>query len=257
MNKIMENFTPRNLITGHLKASRTKDVDAAALAAASVLGCDSVALVCTRAQGEVWYLACPAADLASHPDAETSLAAALPGAPGHEGEGAYLCDLAGGLKAVVVKHSDNLHCFVGSPAMAERFATLEQATATHSCAGKGLTWLMPAAARTKREALLTLAVTASGLLVAVIAALTWGLAARDVSHQTELREALQKEHLKGWTTALASLEPPAYPKALADLQKAVTQAVQEKGALVEFDYHDGRATWTLNASGRVVAGGSK
>jgi hypothetical protein len=253
----MQTFTPRTLISGHLKASRAKDVDAAALAAASVLGCDSVALVCTRAQGEVWYLACPATDLASHPDAATSLAAALPGAPDHDGDGAYLCDLAGALQAVVVKQGDNLHCFIGSPAQAQRFVTLEHATTTHTCAGKGLPWLVPAAARVKREARLTLAITVSGLLVAVIAAISWGWAARDVSHQTQLREDLQKEHLKAWTSAVASLEPPVYPKALADLQKAVAQAVQEKGALVEFDYHDGRATWTLNANGRVVSGASK
>jgi hypothetical protein len=253
----MKIFTPRNLISGHIKVSRTKDVDAAADAAASVLGSDSVAVVCTRSLGEVWFLACPAADLASHPDALTSLAAALPGAPGHEGDGAYLCDLAGGLQAVVVKQGDNLHSFVGSPAMAQRFATLEQASATHVFVGKGLPWLVPVAARVKREARLTLAITASGLLVALFAAITWGWAARDVSRQTELREALQKERQKAWTAAVASLEPPAYPKALADLQKAVTHAVQEKGALVEFDHHDGRSTWILNANGRVVTGASK
>jgi hypothetical protein len=94
------------------------------------------------------------------------------------------------------------------------------------------------------------------LLVAVLSAAVWLWAALDVSHQDALREALQKEHLKAWTSAVAALEPAVYPKALADLQKAVTQAGQENAALVEFDYRAGRATWTLNANGRVVTGAS-
>jgi hypothetical protein len=251
-----ELFTPRSFIAGRLSARRGEDAQLVTEAAGGVLGTEHLAVIYTRLLGDVWYLAAPATDLASHPDAASTLAAALPGAPGHEGDGAYTADLSTGLQAVVVKQGDKLHCFVGSPAMVLRFAALEGATATHACAGKGMVWQLPEAASLRRKARLQTSVTASGLLVAVLSAAVWLWAALDVSHQDALGQALQKEHLKAWASAVAALQPSVYPKALADLQKAVTQAGQENGALVEFDYRAGRATWTLNANGKVVSGAS-
>jgi hypothetical protein len=253
----MESFTPRNLIAGHLKGTRKNAMDAAATAAAGILGTENVALVCTWSKGDdIWYLATAAADLASHPEASCALGAALPGDKGHEGDGAYQCELAGGLCAVVVKQGDALHSFVGTPTMAQRFAQLEGAATTHSCSGPASPWQFPLAASLRRAAHLQTAITASGLVVAVLAALAWGWAAYGVSQQDTLRAALQVEHQQAWDSALTLLKPPANPKALTDLQKAVAQAVQEKGALVQFEYHDGHSSWTLNANGRVVTGAS-
>jgi hypothetical protein len=252
----MESFTPRNIISGHLKGTRRNAMDAAAAAAVGILGTESIALVCSWEQGDIWYLAAAAADLASHPDAHCALGLALPGTTGHEGDGAYLCDLAGGLCAMVVKQGETLHSFVGTPAMAKRFAQQEGAAATHTCTGPGSPWQFPLAAGIRREARLSTAITAAGVLVAVLAALTWVWAAYGVSRQDALRSTLQAEHQQAWTSALPLLAPPANPKALTDLQKAVAQAVQEKGVLLQFEYHEGRSTWTLNANNRVIAGAS-
>ena len=255
-NKNMELFTPRNFISGRVKAARGQELQTAAAAAAAVLGTESIALIHSSSQDEVWYLATPAADIASHPGGVTPLSAALPGAKDHEGEGAYVSDLAGGLQAVVVKHGDKLHSFVGTPVMAQRFATLEGAKATHVCSGKGMAWQLPAEATKQRDALLKLALTISGLVVALLACGTWLWAARDVSHQIELRDALRQDHLTAWTTAVKMLEPSGYPKALADLQKAIAQAIKEKGVLVKFEHQDGRSIWILNANSRVISGAS-
>jgi hypothetical protein len=252
----MESFTPRNFISGHLQGPRKQAMDAAATAAAGILGTEHIALVCTWVKGDIWYLAAAAADLASHPDAACALGVALPGATGHEGDGAYVCELAGGLQAVVVKQGDALHSFVGTPAMAQRFAQQEAASSTHSCSGPGSPWQFPQAASLRREARMQTAITASGLMVAVLAALTWGWAAYGVSQQEALRTTLQAEHQQAWDSALALLTPPANPKALSDLQKAVAQAVQEKGVLLQFEYQGGHSTWTLNANNRVITGAS-
>ncbi len=252
----MESFTPRNLISGHLKGSRKNPVEAAAAAAAGILGTESIALVCSWIRGEIWYLAAPAADLASHPDASCALGMALPGANGHEGDGAYQCELAGGLSAMVVKQGDALHSFVGTAAMVKRFAQQEGAAATHTCAGPGSPWQFPLAAAIRRETRLNIAITAAGVLVAVLASLTWGWAAYGVSQQDTLLAKLQAEHQQAWTSALTLLSAPTNPKALTDLQKAVAQAVQEKGVLLQFESHEGHSTWTLNANGQVIAGAS-
>lgn len=250
----MDAFTPRSIISGRVKASRAPALETAAQAAAAVLGCDSVALVFSRVKDDIWYLAVPAADIASHPGTATPLAAALPGASHHEGDGAYLCDLANGLQAVVVKSGEALRSFVGTPAMTTRFAALEAAQASHTCSGPGLPWLLPAAVSQRRDARLKMAVTASGLLVAMLAAGAWLWAATDASEQTELTQAMRQDQLTAWTEAARTLEPAAYPSALADLQKAVAHAVKEKGALVKFEHQNGQSTWTLNVNNRVVTG---
>jgi hypothetical protein len=252
----MQPYTPRNLIAGHLQGPRKSALDAAASAAAGILGTEHIALVCTWDKGHIWYLATDAADLASHPDATCALGIALPGAKGHEGDGAYQCELAHGLTAVVVKQGEALHSFVGTAAMAQRFVQQEGATATHTCTGPGSQWQFPLAASLRREARLQTAITATGLVVATLAALTWGWAAYGVSQQEAMRATLQAEHQHAWDSALTLLVPPANPKALSDLQKAVAQAVQEKGVLVQFEYRDGHSTWTLNANNRVITGAS-
>jgi hypothetical protein len=250
----MESFTPRSLISGRIKAERGQERETAAAAAAAVLGSESIALIYSRSQGDIWYLAAPAADLASHPASTTPLAAALPGAQGHEGDGAYLTDLSAGWQAVIVKNGDNLHSFVGTPAMVQRFAILEGAQASHTCTAPGMPWQFPSEVSQRREARLRTALTASALVVALLAAGTWLWAAHEVSQQIELRDVLRQEHLKAWTIAVRSLAPLSYPKALADLQKAIAQAIREKGVLVNFEYRDGRSTWTLNVNNRVVTG---
>jgi hypothetical protein len=250
----MESFTPRSLISGRVNATRGQEREIAAAAAVAVLGTESIALVYTRTPRDIWYLAAPAADVASHPDTATPLAAALPGAKDHKGDGAYLCDLASGLQAVIVKQGDNLHSFVGTPATVQRFVTLEGANSHHLCTGQGLLWQIPVEVSQRRDARLKIALTASGLLVALLAAGTWLWAAYEVAQQTGLRDALHQEHLKAWSTAVRSLTPAAYPKALADLQKAIAQAIKEKGVLVKFEHQDGRSTWTLNVNNRVVTG---
>jgi hypothetical protein len=252
----MESFTPRNFISGHLQGKRNQALEAAATAAAGILGTENVALVCTWAKGDIWYLAAAADDLASHPDALCALGVALPGSSGHEGDGAYQCELAGGLQALVVKRGDALHSFVGTPAMAQRFAQQEAASTTHHCTGPGSPWQFPQAASQRRQARLQVAITASGVAVAVLAALTWGWAAYGVSQQEVLRATLLAEHQQAWDSALTLLTPQSNPKALADLQKAVAQAVQEKGALLQFEYQGGRSSWTLNANNRVITGAS-
>lgn len=252
----MESFTPRTLISGRVKAKRGREQELVFSTAATVLGTERIALIHSRFQDDVWYLAAPAADLASHPECTTPLSAALPGARGHEGEAAYTTDLAGGLQAVVVKKGQNLHCFVGTPTMAKRFIALEGASATHPCTGTGMPWRFAAEVIGRREARLSAAITVSGLCVALLAAGTWLWAAQAASHLEELRARLRQDQMAAWTQAVDSLKPQAYPKALTHLQKAVEQAIKEKGALVQFEHKDGRATWTLDVNRRIVTGGS-
>lgn len=250
----MESFTPRSFISGRIPATRGNALQALTHAAASLLGVEQVALVHAQDNGHLWYLAAPASDFASHPGASTALAAALPGNDKHEGDGAYLLELSAGLQAVVVKQGDNLHSYVGTPAMAQRFIVLEGAQVTHPCAGPGIPWQFPTAIATHRNFRLNLALTVSGLVVAFAASAVWLWAAQSASDLDAQRTSWQQENQRAWQAALQGLEPPAYPKALAHLQQSIEQAIKEKGALQQFEHQGGRSQWTLKIGQRTVSG---
>lgn len=252
----MEFFTPRNLIAGRVKAARGREKQAVFAAATLLLGTEQLALVYSRTQGDVCYIAAPAADLASHPGCATPLAIALPGVRGHKGEGAYITDLAGGLQAAVVVQGQNLHSFVGTPAMVSRFVVLEGATETHACVDQGMPWQLAFEIIEQRQARLHNAITASGLVVALLAAGVWLWAASQISQLDELRATVQKEQLTAWKSTLGKLEAEPYPKALANLQRAIEQAGKAKGALVQFEHKEGRASWLLNINNKPEKGGS-
>ena len=247
-------YTPRSLVAGCIPARRGPGLAQAAAAAAELLGTDALAVIQRRWQGAIWYLAAPAADLSSDPGATSVLAAALPGAPGHAGDGAYTVALAAGLQAVVVKHGPALRSFVGTPALAERFARLEGATVTHVCQLPGEPWELPLAAARRQQSRWQAAVIGSGLLVALLGAAAWLWAAQDGAAQAAQREALLREHRAALAEAQRLLAPPPYPQALADLQRAVAQAAKAQGALLKFEHAQGQSSWTLMVDGKVVSG---
>lgn len=250
----MESFTPRSFISGRIPAARGDALQALSQAATALLGVEQVAIIYTQAEGHLWYLSAPASDLASHPGASSPLAAALPGNAKHDGDGAYVLDLYSGLQAVVVKVGDKLHSFVGTPTMAKRFIVLEGAKATHPCTSAGEPWLLPAAIAARQNLRLNLALTVSGITVAIVATAVWLWAAQSASSLDATRATLQQENQKAWRAALRSVVPPAYPSALANLQKAIEQAIREKGVLQQFEHKDGRAIWTLKVEQRTVTG---
>lgn len=251
---MVQSYTPRSFVAGRISAQRGADASQAVAAAAGLLGTDNVAVIHRRSQGWIWYLAAPAADLASHAGAVSVLAAALPGAAGHEGDGAYTAALATGLQAVVVKHGEALHSFVGTPTLAERFARLDGAAATHICTGPGAPWQVPLSLALQRQARVQTAVSASGLVLAVLGALLWLWAAHDGAAQAAQRDLLLQEQQAALAEAQRLLEPQLYPKALADLQRAGAQAAREQGVLVKFEHANGRSNWTLDVDGRAVTG---
>jgi hypothetical protein len=247
-------FTPRSIVSGRVPATSTKTYDAAFSAAAELLGTEHIALVHTQERSTVWYIACIAADLGSYPGGTTPLAAALPGAKGHEGDGAYITELANGLQAVIVKRGENLHSFVGTPPLVQRFIALEGATQTHPCVGPGKPWQLATEVTGRREARLLTGLTVSGVTVALIASAVWLWAAHNSTGHVARLDALRSQRAGEWATLARSLAPPAYPPPLAHLQKAVEQAIKEGGYLLQFEHQSGRSTWSINSNGRLING---
>ena len=252
----MDLFTPRSVVAGCFPSTKANAQREAIRVAGALLGADRVGVVVSHAADLAWFIAAPASDMSSHLGAGTALSAALPGADGHQGDGAYTLDLGQDLQAVVVKHDKRLQSFVGSPAMVERFIRLEAAPVVHACPAKGLPWTLPADGVPHKADRWLLAISAVGWVVTVIAAGVWLMAAVQTEERAHAAEAQIQGQAASVTAALKAVEPNAYPKALDQLQTAIEQAAKEGGNLVQFESHGGRATWTLNVNGQPKTGSS-
>lgn len=101
------NLLYAELIAGALPRAKTKPEQAILLMAGAALQTPRVHFVSVRDDTAVYYLAMPSRSLSSEPDFRTPLAAALPGHPDHQGDGAYLLEL-GPHAAVVIKQGATL-----------------------------------------------------------------------------------------------------------------------------------------------------
>lgn len=248
----MNVFTPRSILSGRVKAGHGRELDTAIAAASVVLGTPQLACISARAGDNIWYICAPAADLASHTQSSSPLAAALPGAPGHQGDGAYILDLSENLQAVLVKQKNSLSSFVGTPVMVQRFITLEGLKESFPCPGDGLPWRFAHDAVVRRDGRLQNTVTLSALAVTVVACGTWLWAAYQRTPQETLRAQLQKEHNAALAIAVRAMTPAAYPPALEHLNKAVSQTIKSGGALVQFEHKNGRSNWSLDINNSIV-----
>lgn len=81
-----------SMIAGSVPAHAGDVEQSVAYTAADALGTSALHYFFWHAKGEprAFYFAVPSKNLASNPDARTPLVAAIPGAPGHRGEGAYV-----------------------------------------------------------------------------------------------------------------------------------------------------------------------
>lgn len=116
-------FTPRTFVTGFImQPPGVNPMEAAWHAAAVGLDTEHVRLITREADGGIYFLAAGANEFSSRPNAMTPLASALPGDPGHQGDGAYFASLGSGIVAVVIKEPTSLRCYVGEQSESLRFA---------------------------------------------------------------------------------------------------------------------------------------
>jgi len=118
-----EDFVPTSIVAGSLHLGRYADpIQVAYNAASLALDTERICLITSTSEGKIFYLAGAAADFASHGNATTSLAAALPNSPGYLGEGIYFYPIEkSDLTVCVVSARNSLDCFVGKSQEVERY----------------------------------------------------------------------------------------------------------------------------------------
>lgn len=112
------------LIAGALPRAKTKPEQAIPLMAGAALHTPRIHFVSAMDADTVYYLAMPSRNLASAPGFQTPLAAAFPGHPNHQGDGAYLLEL-GPHSAVVIKQGPSLRYLYNTIEAIELALTLE------------------------------------------------------------------------------------------------------------------------------------
>jgi hypothetical protein len=124
----------------------------------------------------------------------------------------------------------------------------------YMCTQSEMAWDLGRPLTPSRAGRIVNAVTNIGWSVALLAGLFWmwaGWSVSEIYRQTDLQHTEQQAALK---SAMASLAPEPYPKALEALQKAVEQAARDGGTLVQFEHKGSRSTWTLSVEGQLVQG---
>lgn len=121
--QIEQFYTPKEFVSGFVPLkTRANPVETAWHAASTGLDTENIRLVSKEADGGVYFIAAAASSFASIPNCVTPLYSAIPGTPGHQGDGAYFQDIGGGMVAVVIKKGKSLESYSGEKSEAIRFA---------------------------------------------------------------------------------------------------------------------------------------
>jgi hypothetical protein len=118
-------ITPRGFVVGSL-ASAAPHHDLVYHAAAEACDTEHVHMVWTQARDRLWYIAAPSSSFSTSPTPVAPLAAALPGHPEHQGDGAYTATIGAEVAVVIVRNTDDptqaeILSFIGEPEQVASF----------------------------------------------------------------------------------------------------------------------------------------
>lgn len=237
----MTPFTPDVFVVGIVPASPKGDpFEPMRHDAARCLDDEALQLVAHRQGDRIAYIAAPARQFTGFTDAVVCpLSAALPGAPGHRGEGAYLVPRIADLGSAVFFQNGKLESYAKPLAELERMAAERGLPVYPQHSNKGaLAWqgdnarAQAEARRTARSLLASLALVLALVAGAHLAALslTGMLAPKLAAHNAQVSAQLAAAAGE-MQTALARLEP----RELVELDSATALALRYDGRLARFE----------------------
>lgn len=232
-------FTPREFVSGFIAPPRgTKPLEAAWHAAAVALDSERIRMVHHEADGGIYFLAADAGDFVSHPNAMTPLASAMPGSPGHKGDGAYFVELGSGIVGVAVKDPEGLRCYVGERGDALRFAGEQALYWPNDCElWTGYRQYESRHARRLANAsiLVGMVLTAFFLALSVLAS----AASETLSHRKEASLNSIRAEQREAVSQFSAEHPDAY----VEYRNLAVPVVAMGGKLTRFESGGGNTTW--------------
>lgn len=246
---MFSSFTPQMFVAAAVPFGKQPPEEVAYHSAAAGLDDENLQMVFSVHQGYVYFIAARAQDFLAHPAAATPLAAALPGMPGHHGDGAYICELEHGLYGVLIKQDESLKSLVANEADALAFAVALDATvhrlerSEHARPWRGYrTALLDKARAAAKGGIWVGSLTAAVLLgLLVILSVVQARQKHEGDQlKDELRQSLQQVSA---TYRSSSVEPVM--NLLGDIQKVSSVALQGNGRIVLYQMENGHTAYEL------------
>lgn len=226
-------YTPRELVSGYIKsAPGLNPLEAVWHTASATLESERIRLVHRLADNGIYFIAADAADFAGHPDSKSPLSAALPGAEGHQGDGAYFADIGAGTIAVVIKDANSLRCYVGDRAEVAQFANGYTAFWPDSLecdSWVGFRHLESRHAQRLATVFVAVCAVLTALFLMIAIAASWRYAVVSTRTDTAVNEIRAKEQ------KVAGELNAVQPDAFADYRSLLAPVLEKGGRLIHFE----------------------
>lgn len=233
-------FTPRGFVSGFITPpSGVKPLEAIFHSAAVALETERIRVVYHETQDGVYFLAADANDFINNPNAKTALAAALPSAVGHQGDGAYFIELGSGIVAVVLKNELSLQSYIGERSDAIRFAGANTIYwPTESESWTGLAQFESRQARRIAKISIIMGMTITALCLGGNMAATAATAFFSNQKEATIQHIRTQQQ-----NAVSQLNAPNTTDAYAEYRKLSSMVVSMDGKLIRFESNNGVTTW--------------
>lgn len=243
----MLDFTPINFIAGCIPTTRNAR-EAAWHAAVGALDTEAVKLIVTEYKNKTWYLAAPAVAFASYDGAGSSLSAALPGTPGHQGDGAYIAQIADRQVGVVIVSAGTVKSFVGDRDEAEEFARQHGAASIDMALSTPMQWEGYGEALVRESRTIAKLAMNIGALTAISIFALWigfGAATGWSNARIDKTQAdLDRNISVMVATVNANLDNPVR-KSLQEIQALSANVLSAKGVIPIYQVKAGQTYWEM------------
>jgi hypothetical protein len=184
---------------------------------------------------------------AGHFEAATPIAAALPGAQGHKGDGAYIAPSENGF-AVVIRRGNNLYSFVGDRQSSESFVARYGVDIYTVDNTLSLSWDGYVLGEMRRVSRASALATLFGSVLAVLAGAAWLLlAAQTASMNDEVAKNRQKakEQVSGLIKDFSDFSIHPLHKSIGEIQTFVGKVIAIEGYMKYFQVDGSTRKWLV------------
>ena len=239
----VETYTPREIVSDYNRLVRNSTSMATAWHAAAIaLDTEHVRIVQREADDGVYFIAAAARDFVHHPHAMTPLACALPGSPGHQGDGAYFVDLGSGIVSVVVKRPHSLASYVGERREAIQFAGAATEQWKHFWPTEGESWIGFRQYESRHARRLAQTAVAAGMVLTVLF-LILTVAMSGAAELLANRRDVALDHIRLQQQQTATQLGAERGDAYVEYRKIAAPIIALGGRLRQFESAGDRITW--------------
>ncbi|MGE0252243.1 MAG: hypothetical protein AB7G80_06315 [Dongiaceae bacterium] len=253
--RYLDIFTPDSVIAASVPFASEDPREVAYNNAAYALDRDDVHMLYAVEGKKVFYIAASSEDFASHLNAVTPLAAALPGNKGHQGDGAYIAISESGY-AVVIKKGEELLSYVGDRQSVDAFIASHNVPTFSANDAGALPWegyRLGALKRADRIARLTIIV---GFVLAMVSFGVWmGLRMWRGDVENKLQEARDeaRRNVSGAVEQLSKFTSQPVLDDIKELQRIIALSANAGGIVNYFKIESGQRSWQVELPPFVLA----